>query len=154
MSGCSACTPPRPQLTLSEAQIRATEQRHALEGIWADPENKYRLGIVKAPEGNAADYLAVILQSSSPIWQPNEIKAEIRATASPRVFTCTYFMANKKPSGTTLVLEHDAELKGSISTPVGSRELVLLRLWPASAGEPTNAASEQGGKSGTGFLIT
>lgn len=88
--------PPRPQLALSEAQIRVTEPRNALEGIWTDPENKYRLGIVKAPEGSAADYLAVILQSGSPIWQTNEIKAEIRTTASPRVFTCTYFMAKQE----------------------------------------------------------
>ncbi len=146
--------PPRPQLKLSEAQIKATEQRNALEGIWTDPENKYRLGIVKAPEGSAADYVAVILQSGSPIWQTNEIKAEIRATASPRVFTCAYFMANKKPFGTTLLLEHDAELKGSISTPAGPFDLVLLRVWPASAEEPIKTASEQGGKSGSGFLIT
>ena len=52
----------------------ALNARDLLEGIWTDPENKYRFGIVKAPEGSAADYVAVILQSGSPIWQPNEIK--------------------------------------------------------------------------------
>ncbi len=146
--------PGRPQLTISEAQIRATEPRNALEGIWSDPENQYRLGIVKAPAGSAADYVAVIIQSGSPIWQPSEIKAEIRTTSSPLVFTCTYFMANKRPAGITLLLEHDTELKGSISTPGGPFDLVLLRVWPASVGESVNVASEQGGKSGTGFLIS
>ena len=146
--------PSRPQLTISEAQIRATEPQNALEGIWSDPEEQYRLGIVKAPEGSTADYVAVILQSGSPIWQPSEVKAEIRTTASPTVFTCTYFMANKKPAGTTLLLEHDAELKGSISTPSGPFDLVLLRVWPASEGESVKAASERDAKSGTGFLIS
>jgi hypothetical protein len=146
--------PTRPQLTISEAQIRATEPRNAVEGIWSDPENKYRLGIVKAPNGSAADYVAVILQSSSPIWQPSEIKADIRSTASPSVFTCTYFMGNKRPSGTTLSLEHDSVLRGSISTPNGPFELVLLRVWPKAAAEPVKTASAEGGKSGTGFLLT
>jgi hypothetical protein len=131
--------PPRPKLIISEAQIRAT--RNALEGIWADPENRYRLGIVKAPQGTSADYVAVILQSGSPVWQPAEIKAEIRTTASPEVFTCTYFMANKRPFGTTLVFDHDTELKGSISTPTGPFDLVLLRVWPSSSGGAVKANS-------------
>ena len=146
--------PPRPELAISEAQIRSTDPRSTLEGIWSDPQNEYRLGIVKAPEGTAADYVAVILQSNSPVWQPSEIKAEIRSTASPSVFTTTYFMGNKRPSGTTLSLEHDSVLRGSISTPSGPFELVLLRVWPKAAAEPVETASAEGGKSGTGFLLT
>jgi S1-C subfamily serine protease len=145
--------PPRPQLKVTEAQIRSAQQQNAVEGIWTDPENKYRLGIVKAPEGSGADYVAVVLQSGSPVWQPDEIKAEIRTTASPLVFTSTYFMANKRPSGTTLLLEHDSELKGSVSTPNGTLNLLLLRVWPPSNGEPIRTSSEQGGKTGSGFLI-
>jgi S1-C subfamily serine protease len=146
--------PTRPKLAISEVQIRSTEPRTPVEGIWSDPQDKYRLGIVKAPDGSSADYLAVVLQSASPIWQPSEIKAEIRTTASPNVFTCTYFMGNKKPSGTTLSLEHDSILRGSISTPSGLFEVVLLRVWPKVAEETAKASGEQGGKAGTGFLLT
>jgi len=146
--------PSRPQMAASEAQIRATQPRNSVEGIWADPENKYRLGVVKAPEGSAADYVAVILQSALPVWKPGEIKAEIRTTASPSVFTCTYFMADKKPFGTTLLLDHDAELKGSIPTQSGPFDLVLLRVWPEIGNQPVAATSEEGQKTGTGFPIS
>ena len=146
--------PPRPQLNVTEAEILSAKPENAIEGIWTDPENKYRLGIVKAPEGSSADYVAVILQSDSPVWQADEIKAEIRTTASPLVFTCTYFMANKKPFGTSLVLEHDNELKGSISASSGTTDLLLLRVWPPSTEGPVKTSSEQGGKTGSGFLIS
>ncbi|MFI5087044.1 MAG: serine protease [Terriglobales bacterium] len=145
--------PKRPTIAISEEEIKKKDHRAEVEGIWSDPQNEYRLGIVKAPEGSSADYFAVVLQSASPIWQASEIKAEFRTTASPNVFTCTYFMRNKRPGGTTVTLEHDSLLRGSISTPNGPFELVLLRVWPKAAEEPLKA-SEQGGKSGTGFLLT
>jgi hypothetical protein len=90
--------PPRPKLAITEEEIKKSEPRNHVEGIWTDTQNQYRLGIVPAPEGSGADYLAVVLQSNSPLWQPSEIKAEIRSTASPDIFTSTYFLANKKPA--------------------------------------------------------
>ena len=58
--------PTRPRLATTEAQIRSAEPGTPVEGIWSDSENKYRLGIVKAPEGSSADYVAVVLESTSP----------------------------------------------------------------------------------------
>lgn len=148
--------PTRPKLPITEEDIKKSELRSHVEGIWTDTEDKYRLGIVPAPVGSGADYVAVVLRSGVAIWQTGEIKAEIRSTASPDVFTCTYFMANKKPGGTTLTLDHDALLKGSIATPKGPFDLLLMRVWPESAKEPANAAAtfEKSGASGTGFLIS
>jgi len=134
--------PTRPKLATSEAQIKSTEPRTALEGIWSDSESKFKLGIVKAPEGSSADYVAVVLESTSPTWQAGEIKAEIRTTASPAVFLCTYFLEDKKPGNTTVTLEDDSVLRGSISTPNGPSELMLVRVWP-KATEPMKAASEE-----------
>ncbi len=108
--------PKRPTVAITEDEIKKEQPRSVLGGIWTDEENKYRLGIVPAPRGSGADFVAVVLQSNSPLWHPTEIKAEFRTTASPEVFTCTYFMGNKKPEGTTLTLEHDAVLRGSIAT--------------------------------------
>lgn len=106
------------------------------------------------PEGSGADYVAVVLRSNLPLWQPGEIKAEIRSTASPDIYTCTYFMANKKPGGTTLTLDHDSLLRGSIATPKGPFDLMLMRVWPEIAKESASATSAKGGASGTGFLIS
>ena len=146
--------PARPKLPITEEDIKKSELRSHVEGIWTDTEDKYRLGIVPAPAGNGADYVAVVLRSGVAIWQTGEIKAEIRSTASPDVFTCTYFMANKKPGGTTLTLDHDALLKGSIATPKGPFDLLLMRVWPEIAKESGLPTSAKGGSSGTGFLIS
>ncbi|MGA2001398.1 MAG: serine protease [Terriglobales bacterium] len=146
--------PPRPQLPVSEAEIKAKEPSNPVEGIWVDPQNQYRLAIIKAPAGSTADYIAVILETTNPLWQPNEIKAEIRSTAAPSIFTAMFFLGDKKPAGTTLTLDHDAVLRGSVLGPNGAVDLTYLRVWPKIAKEPLKAASEQGGKSGTGFLLT
>jgi S1-C subfamily serine protease len=146
--------PARPALAITEEQIKKSEPRNHVEGIWSDTRDQYRLGIVPAANGSGADYAAVVLQSNSPVWQPGEIKAEIRRTASPDVFTCTYFLANKKPAGTTLTLEHDSMLRGSLATPNGPFELLLVRVWPIIAEESVSTTSAKGGVSGTGFLLS
>jgi serine protease Do len=146
--------PPRPKYELTEAQIKSATELTPIEGIWSDPQNEYRLGIVKAPEGSTADYIAVILNTTNPLWQPNEIKAEIRSTAAASIFTATIFLGNKKAAGTTLTLDHDAVLRGSVAGPNGTVDLTYLRVWPKLANEPVTATSEKSGKSGTGFLIS
>jgi S1-C subfamily serine protease len=146
--------PSRPKLAVSEEDIKKSQRKSHVEGIWTDTEDKYRLGIVPAPGGSGSDYVAVVLRSNLPLWQTGEIKAEIRGTASPEVFTCTYFMANKKPGGTTLILDHDAVLRGSIATQKGPFDLVLMRVWPEIAKESVSTTSESGGALGTGFLIS
>jgi S1-C subfamily serine protease len=146
--------PARPMFSITEDEIKKSEARNPIEGIWTDTQDEYRLGIVPASKGSAADYVAVVLRSTSPLWQPSEIKAEIRSTASPDVFTCTYFMANKRPEGTTLTLEHDAMLRGSITTPKGTHDLVLVRVWPNVRGEPVSTSATTSVASGTGFLLS
>jgi S1-C subfamily serine protease len=146
--------PERPKLATTEEEIKKREARNPVEGIWSDTQDQYRLGIVPAPGGSGADYVAVVLRSNSPLWQPSEIKAEIRSTASPDIFTCTYFLANKKPAGTTLTLDHNYELRGSLATPKGTVDLLLVRVWPNVAAEPAPAPSAKGGASGTGFLLS
>lgn len=147
--------PSRPKLAITEEDIKKSEPRNRVEGIWSDAQDQYRLGIVPAPEGSGADYVAIVLRSNSPLWQSSEIKAEIRSTASPDIFTCTYYMANKKSVGTTLTLDHDSVLRSSsIATPKGPFDLLLMRVWPDIAKESASATPAKGGASGTGFLIS
>ena len=146
--------PARPTLAITEDEIKKNQPRNPVEGIWTDTRDRYRLGIVPASKGSGADYVAVVLRSNSPLWQPSEIKAEIRTTASPDVFTCTYFMGNKKPEGTTLTLEHDAMLRGSIATPKGPSDLLLMRVWPSVRGESVSTSAGTSVASGTGFLLS
>jgi S1-C subfamily serine protease len=145
--------PARPKLVITEEEIKKHEARNNVEGIWSDTQDQYRLGIVPAPDGSGSDYVAVILRSNLPLWQPSEVNTEIRSTASPDVFTCTYFMANEKLIGTTLTVDHNAILHGSVATPKGSIDLRLMRVWP-KLGESASAPSATGGASGTAFLLS
>jgi S1-C subfamily serine protease len=146
--------PPRPRRIISEEGIKKSERQSSIEGIWTDTEDQYRLGIVPSSEGSGADYVAVVLRSNSALWQPGEIKAEIRSTASPDVFTCTYYMRNKKAAGTTLILERDSLLRGSpINTPAGPFNLLLVRVWPKVTAETATESTVKGAVTGTGFLL-
>jgi S1-C subfamily serine protease len=146
--------PARPKLAITEDEIKKGDARNPIEGIWTDTEDHYRLGIVPAPAESGADYVAVVLQSNSPVWQPSEIKAQIRSTAASDIFTCTYFMGDKKPAGTTLTLEHNSMLHGSIATPKGPFDLLLMRVWPKVPEESAIAPPASGVASGTGFLLS
>jgi S1-C subfamily serine protease len=146
--------PARPKLAITEDEIKKGDARNPIEGIWTDTEDHYRLGIVPAPAGSGADYVAVVLQSNSPVWQPSEIKAEIRSTATSDIFTSTYFMADKKPVGTTLTLEHNSMLHGSVATSKGPFDLLLMRVWPKVSEDSASAPSANGVASGTGFLLS
>lgn len=144
--------PPRPMFAVTEEEITKGTP-NAIEGIWTDTGDEYRLGVVPASRQSGADYFAVILRSTSPVWQPTEIKAEIRSTADPRIFTCTYFMADKKPVGTTLTLEHNVVLRGTLTTSKGPFDLVLMRVWPKISDGPASASGTTAASSGTGFLL-
>ena len=145
--------PPRPKLTITEDQIRRSEPKNHIEGIWNELQNQYRLGIVEAPKGSGADFVAVVLQSRIPLWEAGEIKAEFRRTASPDVFTSTYYIGNKRSVGTTFTIDHDVTLHGTVQTPKGPLEMNFVRVWPSMATESGRAVPVKGGVSGTGFLL-
>lgn len=151
---------PTRKMAITEEDIRKTAPQGHLAGIWSDPQDKYRLGIVPAPQGSAADYVAVVLRTNSPLWQPGEIKAEFRGTVSPNIFTCTYFTTDKKPLGTTFLVERNV-LRAPNFAIEGYPEIIFWRVWPQQAkeegkdeGEETKkASSAKGGALGTGFLL-
>ena len=127
--------PPRPTVSITEAEVLARPLGDQVEGIWTDREDLYRLAIVASPERTGADYVAVVLRSNTPLWKTGEIKAELTRTKSPAVFACTYYMLNKQPLATTFKLQGDGILRASISTPAGESEVSLRRVWPPDAPE-------------------
>ena len=152
--------PPRPKVAVSEDEIRRREVGSAIEGIWSDPEDRYRIGIVSAPKESGTDYYAVILKSATPVWQPGEIKGELRGTASPAVFTSTWFMLGKNPVGTTFMLESGV-LRATVNTtaPAPGTEVVFLKVWPAVSASPGAAATRPSGagpvmSAGTAFAVS
>ena len=144
--------PLRPTVFVTEAGLKQKERRNEIQGIWTDEKDQYRLGIIAAPSGSGADYVAVVLRSTSPAWRPFEIKAEFRTTASIGVFTGTYFTLNKQPVGTTFTLDGGV-LRTSVQTQAGPTDVVLLRVWPVLTDEPVASTSTTTVTLGSGFLL-
>ena len=146
--------PSRPTVQVTEEIIKNSDPK-GVEGIWTDTEDRYRLGIVAAPQNSGSDYLAVVLRSNELVWHPGEIKAELRSTASPNVFTCTYYMQTKKPIGTTLTLEQNSLLRGSpVNVGTTPFNLLLVRVWPKISQPSSTETEAKNVEAGTGFLIT
>ena len=147
--------PTRPKLAISEETVRTNPPHSEIEGVWADPKDEYRIAIVPSTSVAGADYVAVVLRSIHTIWEPGEIKAEIRKTASPAVFTATYFPLSKQAAGTTLTVE-GVTLHGSTTANGVKIDVMYMRVWPAVTSTPTANAPPATGRavSGTGFIAT
>jgi S1-C subfamily serine protease len=97
--------PKRPIVSLDEKQIKAMALANPIEGIWADSENKYSMGIIKDPTQKYGDYIGIVLHSSTPIWSPGEIKMELRETATRNIFTANVYLGNKSRVGAEVLLD-------------------------------------------------
>ena len=75
--------PSRPKVSVTEVEVRQRTLGDRLEGIWSDRGEEYRLAILTAPEPSDADYIAIVLRSNTPLWQPGEIKANSGARTRP-----------------------------------------------------------------------
>ena len=118
--------PPRPKIAPDEAE-RAAANRVGITGIWSDPDEQYRLAIIPAAAGSEADYIAVVLSVSAPLWEPGEVKAEFTRGDAPDRFDATYYLLNKQPVTLTFALQSD-RLTATLSTPGAATEIALLRV--------------------------
>jgi hypothetical protein len=119
--------PPRPTHAVPDAWVASSEPRPSIEGVWTDADKMYRLAIVPAGNDQPDAYLAVVLDSRSPIWQRNEIKAELTMNDPAAPIAATYYLMNKQPIATTFTRTADGTLEATLNTPVGPVPVVLTR---------------------------
>jgi len=99
--------PTRPIVDVDENKIKAKAITNPIEGIWTDKQNRYTIGIVKDGTKQYGDYIGVILKSASPVWNPGEIKLELREGSGGTGFIGNVYMGNKSKQGTTFSLGSD-----------------------------------------------
>lgn len=133
--------PPRSKVFITEGELKEKERRNHIEGIWASETDAFRFGIVPAPPGSDVDYVAVVLESNTPIWQPGEIRAEFHTTASTDIFMGKYFMFDKQSIETTFTLDHDALLR--VSGLDKTQKADFRRVWPPIADNPVVSSKPQ-----------
>lgn len=148
-------------LEMSEQQFDKylSENRSTLapiEGIWAEQEGQYRIGIIaKQPGSSAGQFVAFILESNNALWDPGMVKAKLTPTAYETAFVARFFMGDHTEVGSTAKLDG-----GVLSFPVRYREkddiVNFIRVGPAGsptvAGDRTPTTSGEAVSTGTGFL--
>ncbi|MGE0446184.1 MAG: hypothetical protein AB7P99_13225 [Vicinamibacterales bacterium] len=125
--------PPRPRIAVTEAEVQRRAPRYGvpgIEGIWGDAEQQYRLGIVALAEPGGADYAAVVLEATAPLWEAGEIKAEFTRTDDPTRFASTYYLLNKQPVAVTFVLDPADRLTAALTVAGATTEIALVRVTP------------------------
>ena len=98
--------PKRPTVATTADAIKAMSLTDPIEGIWTDSENRYMIGIIRDQSQKYGDFVAVVLQSSVPIWTTGEIKMELRSASVPGAYTANVYLANKSRAGTSVFAEN------------------------------------------------
>lgn len=131
----------------------------AVEGIWVWSNNQYEVVIFRNnrnPEKQSYpeyDFVGLITDSKESNWSRGEVKLLLKETASPAVYSGTYFMRNGSEQGTAFVMSNPNLIESSIpSGPYGLQEKVLmLRMYPKLSAGSENSSKISG--SGTGFFV-
>jgi S1-C subfamily serine protease len=148
--------PERPTYALTEDEVKGMPLNASIEGIWADSENHYLLGIV-ADSRHQVDFVGVVLNTDSPIWHPGEIKLELRESASDLSYVGYFYRGDKQPAG---VVGHfdsaGATLTFDVPMADGTKKpIVYIKTFPKSEGGVTASEIPHGGGwTGSGFLIS
>ena len=121
--------PSRPTYEVSTAWLAEWKPRGPLEGVWTDADGAYRLAILPSPTGLPGTHVGVLLESTSPLWRPGEIKIEFTSTASApdEAIPATVYLLNKQPLTTAFALTPDGHLEATLSTPAGRQTFRLRR---------------------------
>jgi serine protease Do len=131
-----------------------------LEGIWADDEYTYEVGIYRDTAVAGRDYVAFILSTSSALWKPGQVKAEFKKTSDPDVYRTTYFLRNHSKQSTVAMLEDGRMTISYRNTPADSQEqMILTRSYPASEARVRPSPGLGAGGTdvlsiGTGFVVS
>lgn len=148
------------RIEMSEQQLDKylSENRPTLapiEGIWAEQEGQYRVGIITNPASPSGQFVAFILETNHALWDPGMVKAKLTPTAYETAFVARFFMGDHTEVGSTVKLD-----EGVLSFPVRYREkdaiVNFIRVGPAGfatvAGDKTPRTGGEAVSTGTGFL--
>ena len=131
---------------------------HPLEGIWSDMGNRYRIGIFRDDSSKKRDFVAIILSSEFPLWMRGDVKIEFLTTTYPKVFTTTYFMADKTRQGCTAHINEKGLLTIALRKQKEPWESIFIKNYPKNVESDYSKNIQPGDSpfflSGSGFLLT
>lgn len=139
-----------------EAARRAFESRESIdpvEGIWVFEDGNYRVVIVKADDDSSGRLKGYVLEADHPLFRRGMLKLELVPTATPGVYSTTYFMGDLSSVSRTARLDGAVLVIPDLPQNVGN--VAVLRVFPPHRGA-VGAGSGEGATStvtGSGFLI-
>ena len=125
-----------------------------IEGIWTNIDNnQYRIGIIKDEANDYRDFVAFIINSENPLWEPKDVKIEFLKTAFNTVYTTSYYLLDFTKIGATSSLKGNGILEIELTKSTDENALIrFIKNYPMLEdvkGKEITVASE-----GSGFLIS
>lgn len=131
-----------------------------IEGIWTSFEGKphYQIGIIKDPKSTERDFVAIIISSGTPSWQPKQVKIEFQKTAYKSLYTTTYYTHNHSKQMTTASIDKNGILKIQLKQLFddSSFEINFIKNYPMNVTVSSTGrigSSEINQSQGSGFLL-
>lgn len=144
--------PTVPTTGYNEASIKTKidEQNDGIVGIYqgvTQDDAQYKLACYK----DGASYKLIYLSSREnlPQWKVGEVKATLEATATPTMYTATWYMGNKTKNTDCYVVFEGS----SMEVYLQGESIPYVKLYPTTSVSPRFNGSENTEWSGTGFAL-
>ena len=137
-----------PSIGLNESQIRQKidSQNDGIVGIYEGfSDNKYKLACIK----DGDDYKLIYMGSQETLnqWRFGDVKAVLRASATPGFFKANWYMANKTVNTDVYAMFEG----GSMKIVIDGEEDGYLKMYPTSSNMGSPSLTQEW--SGTGFAL-
>lgn len=130
--------------------IDGKPRRDPYEGIWADSENLYTVGLVRDDADRRYSYKAFIISTRLPDWQPGDVKIKFSNLGSP-IALGAYHRANKRE----INLSFQASPDYIVSLPSTQQErIIFAKIYPSRDQAVKGASSGSAWHVGQGYFVT
>ena len=127
-----------------------TKSLDPLEGIYKSSEGTYTIGIKKY----GRLFKGIIIDSDYPHWKVGEVKVVFNLTATPEVYSITYYMNDKSESDSFTTIENN----GLLSIPINNEaEVNYVKMYPVNTNTGTKNSGLKSGEwagNGSGIIIS
>lgn len=171
-----------PRIKKTEKDFRTYYDENAnslntIEGIWSfsqtgtlrhlqsgatraiDYSRPYRIAIVKDTSNSGYDFIAVVLESEYPAWEPGFVKARFRKTVFPSIYEGKWYMGGFTERNQNFIIDETGLMKDEITHVIANIETklenVFVKAYPPFRGKSISSSTEPRAIStGTGFAIS
>lgn len=122
--------------------IDSKSRKDSFEGIWADNDEQYTLGLVRDDNDIRYPYKAFVIESRQRNWRPGDIKMKFSKLDSSGLAVARYWLVNKLETGVTF----NSSSGGLVSIAPENLSAIFVKMYPRETARLT-------GGSGSGWFL-